>query len=353
MPNNKIILIISIISIFQSLNIHATTNKVALDYQKKIDELKNTYASQWDVLTKNADELALSINKAQKAQNLLDELMKRIENKNDSLDNLQKYEPVIYDSISAHLIYDNAYDMLHKGDNKRAGRIFDFLINDKNPNGFAVGSSYYWRGVLLEELYHNTDAAFDAYLQVHAYPACLVYTDDSYIRAAKISRFHGKRDTALALYSIRIPMIDYYKNEFRKISASIDIARECKDLTNRVRQVMRANELSQCKPKYEKLADSVYKDLCGRTSTNKIAAISADLAKTESFDQYTMKTIIKALIGPDAATNNPALEDMLLHDWPLMDNVAKMHPEILTNRTLSNNIFKQKRRKDILKQYEF
>ena len=62
-----------------------------------------------------------------------------------------------------------------------------------------------------------------------------------------------------------------------------------------------------------------------------------------------MKTIVRALTGPDAATNNPALEDMLLHDWPLMDNVAELHPEILTNRVLSNNIFKQKRRKDIFK----
>ncbi|MCK5852082.1 hypothetical protein KAH27_03545 [bacterium] len=353
---NKIILIISIvsiISIFQSLNIVATTNKVALDYQKKIKKFKKTYASQWDVLTKNADELATSIKNATKKQKILDKLLKRINDKTDPLDNLQEYEPVICDSISAQLVYDNAYDMIKSGDINRSFNLFSFLISDKNPNGFTVGSSYYFRGVILEELYHNTEAAFDAYLQVHAYPACLVYTDDSYIRAARISRFRKKRDTALALYSIRVPQIDYYKNEFRKIFASIDIARERNDLTNRVRQVMRANELSQCKPKYEKLADSVYKDLCGRTSTNKIAAISADLAKTESFDQYTMKTIIKALTGPDAATNNPALEDMLLHDWPLMDNVAEMHPEILTNRVLSNNIFEQKRRKDILKQYKF
>ena len=348
-----IISIVSIISIFQSLNIHASTNKVALDYQKKIDELKNTYASQWDVLTKNADELALSINKAQKAQNLLDELMKRIKDKNDPLDNLQEYEPVIYDSISAHLIYDNAYDMLKAGDSKRSGKLFEFLINEKNPNGFTVGNSYYWRGFLLKELYHNIDAAFDSYLQVHAYPSCLVYTDDSYIRAAEICRFRGKRDTALALYSIRIPQVDYYKNEFRKIFASIDIARESKDLTNRVRQVMRADEIALCEPKYENLGEDLFKSLCSLASTTTIAAISANLAKTEIFDHYTMKTIIRALTGPDAATNNPALEDMLLHDWPVMDVVAESHPEILTNRVLSNNIFEQKRRKDILKQYEF
>ena len=355
----KSILIVSIVSIFQSLNIHASTNKVALDYQKKINEFKKTFASQWDALTKNADEFTVSINDNVKEYSrfdrleLLDKLMKRIKDKNDPLDNLDKYESAIYGGGDAHLVYDDAYAMIKKGDVKRSFKLFNFLINDKNPSGFTVGGSYYFRGVILERIYHDLDSAFDAYLQVHAHSACLVFTDDSYIRAAQISRFRGKRDTALALYSIRIPMIDYYKNEFRKIFASIDIARECKDLTNRVRQVMRANEIAHAKPKYEKLADFVYKNLCGRISTNKIAAISANLAKTESFDQYTMKTIIKALTGPDAATNNPALEDMLLHDWPLMDNVAEMHPEILTNRTLSNNIFEQKRRKDILKQYEY
>ena len=158
--------------------------------------------------------------------------------------------------------------MLHEGDNKRAGKLFDFLINEKNPNGFAVGCSYYWRGILLEKLYHNTDDAFDSYLQVHAYPSCLVYTDDSYIRAARISRSRKKRDTALALYSIRIPQIDYYKNEMRKIFSSIDIAIECNDITNRVRQVMRVDEIARAKPEYENLAETIYKELCATESTN-------------------------------------------------------------------------------------
>ena len=348
MSNNKLILIISIISIVsivKSLNIVAATNEVVSDYQSQINAITAKYESQWDVLTKNANEVADAINNNVKKHSLLDKLIKRIENKNDPLDYLQKYESLITDSAIAHLIYANAYDMIRGGDSKRSAKLFDFLINEKNPNGFAVGCSYYWRGILLEKLYHNTDDAFDSYLQVHAYPTCLVYTDDSYIRAARICRLRRKRDTALALYSIRIPQIDYYKNEFRKIFASIDIARECNDSTNRVRQVMRADEIARAKPKYEKLAENLYDELCGITFTNTITKISANLAKTEPFDHYTMKTIVRALTGPDAATNNPALEDMLLHDWPLMDNVTEMHPEILTNRVLSNNIFKQKRRK--------
>ncbi|RLD46725.1 MAG: hypothetical protein DRI94_14520, partial [Bacteroidetes bacterium] len=351
-----LITIITIFTIFQSLNINAATNDIYSDYQKKIDEFKKTFATQWNILTKNEYEYTVSINDNIKKYSrfdrleLLDKLMKRIKDKNDPLDNLDKYESAIYGGGDAHLVYDAAYAMIKKGNVKRSFKLFNFLINEKNPSGFTVGGSYYFRGVILEDFYHDTDAAFDAYLKVHAYPACLVFTDDSYIRAAKICRFRRHRDTALALYSIRIPQIDYYKNEIRKIFASIDIARESKDLANRVRQVMRADEIARAKPKYEKIAENLYQELCATTDTNTIAKISSYLAKNEPFDSYTMKTIIKALTGPDAATNNPALEDMLLHDWPLMENVAEMHPEILTNRVLSNNIFKQKRR-NILKHY--
>jgi len=323
----------------------AATNEVVSDYQSQINAISAKYESQWKTITENANKITSTIAIGEQRQKLLDKLLQRIKDKNDPLDYLQQYESLVSDSLTAHLIYGNAYDMLHEGDNKRAGKLFDFLINKNNPNGFTVGNSYYWQGILLEELYHNTDDAFDAYLQVHAHPACLVFTDDSYIRAARICRFRGKRDTALALYSIRIPQIDYYKNEMRKIFSSIDIARERNNITNRIRQVMRADEIVLSKPKYKNLADNLFNELCGIASTNSIAEISANLAKTETFDLYTMKTIVRALTGPDAATNNPALEDMLLHDWPLMDNVAEMHPEILTNRVLSNNIFEQKRRK--------
>ena len=359
----NIILYLFLISAFAAFNVFSLTNDVVTDYQKQLDEITKTYDSQWDVLTKNADsqwdvltknadKITTTISAGEEKQKLLDKLMKRIEDKTDSLDYLNEYESLLTDSVTAHLIYGTAYDMIKAGDTKHSFKLFNFLINTNNPNGFSVGCSYYWRGVILEDFYHNTDAAFNAYLQVHAYPSCLVYTDDSYIRAARICRFQRKRDTALALYSIRIPQIDYYKNEIRKVFASIDIARETKDLANRVRQVMRADEIARAKPKYEKIAENLYQELCAIADTNTIANISANLAKTEPFDSYTMKTIIRALTGPDAATNNPALEDMLLHDWPLMENVAEMHPEILTNRTLSNNIFKQKRR-NILKNYEF
>ena len=70
------------------------TNDVCSDYQKKIDEFKKTFISQWDVLTKSSDEFTDSINDNVKkysrldSLDLLDKLMKRIKDKNDPLDNL-------------------------------------------------------------------------------------------------------------------------------------------------------------------------------------------------------------------------------------------------------------------------
>ena len=198
-------LFLFLISAFAASNVFSSTNDIHSDYQNQIDAITAKYALQWDVLTKNADELALSINKEQNAQNLLDELMKRIKDKNDPLDNLQKYEPIIYDSASAHLIYGTAYDMLWNKDNGRSAKLFAFLINDKNPNKFTVGNSHYWLARYLYIFKEDNTNGLNHYLMVHKYPACLVFTDNAYLTAGKIYRKWNKNDIAFGEHSAIMP----------------------------------------------------------------------------------------------------------------------------------------------------
>ena len=82
----------------------AVTNEVVSDYQKQLNEITTKYESQWDTLTKSADKVTATISASKQKQILLDKLMNRIENKNDPLDYLQKYESLITDSEITHLI---------------------------------------------------------------------------------------------------------------------------------------------------------------------------------------------------------------------------------------------------------
>ena len=61
-----------------------------------------------------------------------------------------------------------------------------------------------------------------------------------------------------------------------------------------------------------------------------------------SADSYEIRCIKQALDGPEKGKENMLLKDMLLHAWPMPEDVD---PVILTNRALSNNIFNPKERK--------
>ena len=352
----------------------ASTNKVALDYQNKIDSLAKTFGSQWDVLTKSSDEFTASINDNVKKYSridrleLLDKLMKRIKNKNDQLNSLDKYESAIYGGGDAHLVYDAAYAMIRKGDLNRSIKLFKFLINDKNPSGFTVGNSHYWYAYYLYFIQKDRTNALNHYLQVHKYSSCLVFTDASYCRAARIYNELGKPDIALALYSIQIPHIDHWEREMLKADRSFDIAIHQGDYSNAIYQIERKNRaiaamgitnqfyLLRWKGKIEKIIyrkmksealaklnlNQSFTQPTKRNARKKYKDITKHIKTFASPDSYEIKCIKQALDGPEKGKDNLLLKDMLLHAWPMMEDVD---PVILTNRVLSNNIFKHEDRK--------
>ncbi len=302
--------------------------------------------SQLDVLTKSSatSQPPLSVRTTLSALRLLEELKQRVATTNDPLQNLDRYVPLFRLRGAPMTAFWWARHMVSQGDFARAKNLFELLVAPANPDGFTLGNSHYWLGVLLHEISHQPNAALPHFLEVHRYPACLVFTDASYIKAAELYRLRGRRDTALALYAIRIPSIDYHKNELYKVRASADLARESGDVTNQVRQLMRLEDLTVGATYFTPAVAHLRAELDAMLSPAVVTAITAQLTLTMPFDLYTMEAIGRALTGPDAGTNDAALTDMLLHDWPSMDWVAEHNPVIITNRVLSNNIFEQKRR---------
>ena len=334
--------------LFLTLNINAETNEFVSDYQNQLDEITAQYESQWDILCENADDIAVTIAEGEQKQVLFEEFVERIENANDTLNNLSKYEELISNPGIAHLVYAIAYEMVYDKDNERAAKLFQFLINENNPNGFTVGNSHYWLARDLYFFQKDKETALEHYLLVHSLPSCLVFTDASYCRAAKIYTEMGKTNTALALYSIQIPHIDYWWREMWKAKLSCYLSFQIWDVTNIVRQIERANlalkqeprGTNSCRPfRWRKRLEKHYKfaDL-------NYATISNDVMNNYSPYNYEIDCIREALNGKEKAKENPLLEDMLLHAWPLREEVDNV---ILTNRVLSNNVFEQKRRTDI------
>jgi len=302
--------------------------------------------SQLDVLTTSnaTGQPPLSVRAALSALRLLEELKQRVANTNDSLGNLEQYAPLFRLRGAPMTVFWWARHMVSQGDFARAKNLFELLVAPANPDGFTLGNSHYWLGVLLHQIDHQSNAALPHFLEVHRHPACLVFIDAAYCKAAELYRLRGLRDTAQALYAIRIPSIDYHKNELYKSRASNDLARETGDVTNQVRQLMRLEDLAAGATYFTPAAAQLRTEVAGMLSPAVVTAITAQLSLTMPFDLYTMTAIGRALTGPDAATNDAALTDMLLHDWPSIDWVAEHNPVIITNRVLSNNIFEQKRR---------
>jgi len=79
-----------------------------------------------------------------------------------------------------------------------------------------------------------------------------------------------------------------------------------------------------------------------RNARKKYKNISKHIKNFASPDSYEIECIKQALDGPEKGKENLLLKEMLLHSWPMIEDVD---PVILTNRVLSNNIFKHEERK--------
>ncbi len=318
------------------------------NFTNLINKAKDQFSeleSQWDILCADSNKFDVILAENIKGFEIISELTKRIENTNDPLDKLEKYEPIFFlGSSYAHQIYAEAYGMVWNNDEIRAAKLFEFLINTNNPNGFTVGNSHYW---LAHHLYYEKNDltnALNHYLLVHTFPACLVFTDASYYEAAEIYLEFGKTNTAIALYSIQIPYIDYWEKEFYKAEKTINIFLQQNDIKNAVHQILRSKRVKKCKPEIWDRTYRMYWVFNYYNIDSNTAEINRLLKKVFIPEKYEIDCIRQVLSNEKKEKVNPLLVEMLLHAWPPIEEVDE---EILTNRILSNNVFKKKRRTNI------
>ncbi len=312
-----------------------------------------TITTRWEQLERAAEQrwrTALddapaprSLGAALSAWALYDELRARLDDPADTLDALGRYQPALALDGVPRAVYDRAYALFWRRDYPRAENLFALLLAPENNDGFTIGNAHFWTGFLQRHVHGDTEAARRHYLQVHRYPACLVFTDEAVLELADIYRVRGTPEIALALLSQQIPCVDFWRNEHRKAARGHDIARAMHDVTNTVRHLLRMALTTQS------VAVAAADFTERRTWPPAVpaplfASIAVHLERTEPWPVYQTEITSRALAGPDQGARDPALADCLLHDWPSLDAVAEAHPEILTNRALSNNIFEQVRR---------
>jgi hypothetical protein len=222
--------------------------------------------------------------------------------------------------------------------------LFTLLVSTNNPDGFALGNSHYWLGFLLHRVAHQPAEALPHFLTAHRYAACLVYIDAAGREAAEIYYARGRNDAARAILAQQIPSIDYWQNEHKRAARSFDIARATRDATNVVRNLLR---MQRSAPHVSYAAADVAeyrRCVADWLAPDHFDAIAAYLTAVEPWPVYQAEIISRALAGPEQGDREPALTDLLLHDWPSLEDVAMAAPVVLTNRPLSNNVFPQRRR---------
>ena len=328
-------LILLIICLFLSLNIVAKTNEIINDYQLQMNHEVAKLESQWDILcADDVDNFASIIKSNENAYVLFNELMNRINDEKDTLANLEKYKPIfILGGEEPLKIYNAAYEMHYRKHQLRAGNLFLFLISDKNLNKFTIGNSYYWLGKISYEEYKDNEMAFKYYMMVHKYPACLVYIANAYVFAAEILNQLRQADNALALLAVDVPVFTYRQKLIQRHIKSYSICKNKNDITNALRHLQTAylvdtniiNTIKVILKTVPKWCEKYFQD----TLTNYWSETDA------------MNAINNGISNPDETPDDVLFFDAITHRWPPIYDVSKI---ILTNRTLSNNIFPQERR---------
>lgn len=263
-----------------------------------------------------------------------------------TFEDINKYENVLDLPGTAYSILVWGCHLLEPETYPHSRPLLKFLTSEKNKNLFVKGGANFWYGCLLYQYYRDFDKALPYLYVVHTYPACLVNIEWSYILTAKIFIRKNMPETALALLSIRIPTMDHQIEEVRKARMCFNILFEKDSLTGVALQIIRVlnTKQSSSNKKVEIMLSYVRNKLNTKYPNTNYESILQTAAISNCYENYEIKVIRQALIGPEQAQKNPFVTDMLLHTWPLIEDVDS---GILTNRMLCNNVFGQERRTDI------
>lgn len=287
-----------------------------------------------DLTCPEAEKLPpLTIKQAQKARAVYEDLMQRIHNTNDFLDNLGKYTLALRNSSQSREIYNRAYDLYWKNKYERAKKLFRLLTAPENINGFTKGNAHYHLGWCDMFQRRERVSAFSHFLMTQKYPSCLVLTAYAYLYAAQSLIEMDMPYHALALLAVDVPNIDFNEIAYTRHIRSAIIRESLKDYSNAVRHLQCAVSLKPHR-------------------TNEIEAYIKDIPDNQNLwncyatnmwnDKDITECIINALTNDVTTPNDPLFFDAVSHDWPAPDEIPLC---IATNRVLNNNIFTRTARK--------
>jgi len=313
----------------------AETNKNANEYKRQMKREVAQLQSQWDILCAEADAFASEIHNNENAYDLFNELMKRINDAKDPLDNLERYDPIFSLGGKEPLtIYNAAYNMYRRNNTIRTKPIFEFLTNSNNVNKFTIGNSYYFLGRIYDRIIKNKNLAFKNYMMTHKFSSCLVFTANSYILAADILADMSEIDNALALLAVDVPTFDYKNVKMSRHLTSTYLCLSKNDITNAMRhlQVVYFSDTNK--------NDEVWGILTRFPKGSK--GLWNVVLTNQWNEKFELKTIGRGINSLCITPDDDLFFDAVTHNWPKIEDVSGI---IFTNRTLSNNIFPQKRRK--------
>jgi hypothetical protein len=311
----------------------AKTNEIVNDYRLQMKREVAELESQWDILCADTEVFASTILSNENAYILFNELMNRINDTKDPFNNLEKYVSIFSLGGEEPLtIYNAAYKMYYRKNDLRAGDLFYFLISDKNPNKFTIGNSYYWLGKICQNEYKDNETAFKYYMMVHKYPACLVYTANAYVFAADILNKMGQADNALALLAVDVPVFTFRQKLIQRHIKSYSICKNRNDITNAVRHLQTVYLINTNIISTIKILLNTFPEWCEKYFRDSLTNLWCE--------NDVLYTINKGISNPYETPDDNLFFDAVTHKWPAVYDVSKI---ILTNRTLSNNIFPQER----------
>ncbi len=175
--------------------------------------------------------------------------------------------------------------------------------------------------------------AFKYYIKVHKYPACLVFTANAYVFAADILNKMGQPDNALALLAVDVPTFAFRQKLLQRHIKSYSICKNKNDITNAVRHLQTAYLADTNIVNTIKVILQTFPKWCEKHFRDSLTNLWCE--------RDVLYTINKGISNPHETPDDDLFFDAVTHKWPDVYEVSKI---ILTNRTLSNNIFPQERR---------
>ena len=145
-------------------------------------------------------------------------------------------------------------------------------------------------------------------MMTHKYPACLVFTANSYIFAADILGDMCEIDNSLALLAVDVPTYNYENVKCLRHLKSAYLCLDKNDITNAMRHLQvvyftdtnKNDEVWQILKRFPK--DS--KTLWNVVLTNQWS------------EKFVVQTIQKGISGPYVTPGDDLFFDAVTHDWP-------------------------------------